>query len=77
MAFNKIKTIINKIRKECTAKICSQSIITNAFLLSSSVIRDMVDLGFSQIQISFDGDCESHDKTRFLKLLVEKHLRKY
>ncbi len=32
MAFNKIKTIINKIRKECTAKICSQSIITNAFL---------------------------------------------
>lgn len=67
MVFNKIKTIINKIRKECTAKICSQSIITNAFLLSSSVIRDMVDLGFSQIQISFDGDCESHDKTRFLK----------
>lgn len=67
MAFNKIKQIIHKINDECNVEISSQSIITNAYLLSDNVIRDMMNLGFTQVQISFDGDEESHDKTRFLK----------
>ena len=67
MAFNKIKQIIHKIHTECRVEICSQSIITNAYLLSDNVIRDMMELGFTQIQISFDGDEDNHNKTRFLK----------
>ena len=34
MAFNKIKYIVDKIKKECNAQINSQTIITNAYLLS-------------------------------------------
>ncbi len=67
MAFNKIKQIIHKINDECNVEISSQSIITNAYLLSDYIIRDMMNLGFTQVQISFDGDEENHDKTRFLK----------
>lgn len=67
MAFSKIKQIVHRIKKCCNAEICSQSIITNAYLLSDNVIRDMMDLGFTHIQISFDGDEENHNKTRFLK----------
>ncbi|WP_159101324.1 radical SAM/SPASM domain-containing protein [Prevotella dentasini] len=67
MAFDKIKQIILKIRNNCKVKICSQSIITNGYLLSDNVIRDMINLGFTEIQISFDGDEENHNKTRFLK----------
>ena len=67
MAFNKIKQIIYKIKKECHVEINSQSIITNAYLLSDKVIKEMIDLGVNQIQISFDGDEDSHNKTRFLK----------
>ena len=67
MAFNKIKQIIHKIRTECCVEISSQSIITNAYLLSDNIIKDMIELGFTHIQISFDGDEDNHNKTRFLK----------
>jgi radical SAM domain protein len=67
VAFNKIKQIIHKIHTQCHVEISSQSIITNAYLLSNNVIRDMIELGFTQIQISFDGDEDNHNKTRFLK----------
>lgn len=67
MAFNKIKKIIHKIHEECSAEINSQSIITNAYLLSKDVVSDMMELGFTQIQISFDGEELNHNRTRFLK----------
>ena len=67
MAFNKIKQIIHKIRTECCVEISTQSIITNAYLLSDNIIKDMIELGFTHIQISFDGDEDNHNKTRFLK----------
>ena len=67
IAFNKIKEIIHKIQNECSVEISSQSIITNAYLLSDKVIKDMLALGFKQIQISLDGDELNHNKTRFLK----------
>lgn len=67
MAFNKIKYIVDKINAECNVQINSQTIITNAYLLSDKVIKDMLDLKFTQIQISFDGDEDNHNKTRFLK----------
>ena len=67
MAFSRIKYIINKIKEECQVEINSQTIITNAYLLSDKVAKDMIALGFSRIQISFDGDEENHNKTRFLK----------
>ena len=35
-----------------------------------------MNLGFTQVQISFDGDEESHDKTRFLKGNKGKTLQK-
>lgn len=72
MAFNKIKKIIKKIHEECKAEINFQSIVTNGYLLSDNVIKDMVSLGFKQVQISFDGDENNHNKTRFLKGNREK-----
>lgn len=67
MAFDRTKQIIQRIQEECHAKIGTQSIITNAYLLSDKVIKDMIALGFTNIQITFDGDEASHNKTRFLK----------
>lgn len=72
MAFNKIKKIIKKIHEECKAEINFQSIVTNGYLLFDNVIKDMVSLGFKQVQISFDGDENNHNMTRFLKGNREK-----
>lgn len=67
LAFGKIKDIVKKINEECKAKINHQSIITNGYLLSEKIIRQMVELKFNSVQISLDGDEENHNKTRCLK----------
>lgn len=67
VAFKKIKEIVQRINTECHAKIVSQSIVTNAYLLSEEVIQFMLNNKFNSIQISFDGVEKNHNKTRYLK----------
>lgn len=65
--FGKMKTITGRILQECTAKLVSQSIVTNGYLLTNDVITFMKENRFKSIQITLDGTEEHHNKTRFLK----------
>lgn len=67
LAFRRIKNIIQRIQKECKAKINHQSIISNGYLLSPQMINQMLEYGMNDIQISLDGDERHHNETRCLK----------
>lgn len=67
MAFHVIKKIVERIKSELEKVKFTQSIVTNGYLLSDEVIAFMKENSFDNIQISFDGTEDNHNKTRFLK----------
>ena len=67
IAFDIMKTIVERIKKECKIEIASHSIVTNGYLINNSVIDFMKKNPFKKIQITFDGIKENHNKTRCLK----------
>lgn len=67
LAFKEIKTIIDRINKNCHAKIASQSIVTNGYLLTGEVMNFMFENKFDHMQVTLDGKEERHNKTRYLK----------
>ncbi len=67
MAFNQIKEITSRIKKECFAKLTGQSITTNGYNLNQEIIEYFKHENLSSIQITIDGPESVHDKTRILK----------
>lgn len=67
LAFDIMKTIVERIKNECKIEIASHSIVTNGYLINNSVIDFMKKNPFKKIQITFDGIKENHNKTRCLK----------
>lgn len=67
IAFNVIKEIICRIKSECRVPIISQSIVTNGYLINDEIVSFMKENHFEDIQITFDGTRENHNKTRCLK----------
>lgn len=67
MAFNLIEKITNRIKTETKLKIREQSIVTNGYLITNKVIDFMRSNHFDSIQITLDGDEQTHNQSRFLK----------
>ena len=66
-AFDIMTEINSRIKKECKVPITSQSLITNGYLIDDKLITFMKSNQFKDMQITFDGAEESHNKTRCLK----------
>ena len=67
MAFNLIEKITNRIKTATKLKIREQSIVTNGYLITNKVIDFMRSNHFDSIQITLDGDEQTHNQSRFLK----------
>lgn len=66
IAFNKIKQILERFESE-NITVWSQSIITNGYLLTPEICEYFKNRNLSDIQITLDGNRDSHNSTRFLK----------
>lgn len=65
LAFDRIESIDRKLKelgKEYTA-----SMVTNGYLLTGQIIGKLNDLNIKMIQITLDGNKETHDSRRYLK----------
>ena len=67
MAFHIMKKIYERIKIETKLKILPQSIITNGYLITDSVIDFFRNNLVNSIQITLDGTEQHHNHTRFLK----------
>ena len=67
LAFDIIERLYDRIIAETEKKIISHGIITNGFLIDNLVISFFKISGLDNIQISFDGTKDRHDRSRFLK----------
>ena len=66
-AFDIMKDIVLRIKNECQIPITAQSIVTNGYLINNEVISFLRENHFSDIQITFDGMEDNHNKTRCLR----------
>jgi uncharacterized protein len=66
LAFDKIQTITQRINNEGIV-IDSARLVTNGYLLDSSMINELNDLHIQSVQITLDGIQEIHDKRRRLR----------
>jgi uncharacterized protein len=69
LAIQGIKYFYEKLKMLCRRfpiKV-SSSIVTNGYLLNKGVIKNLVELGVTDFQVTLDGDEVSHDKLRVLK----------
>lgn len=67
IAFDKIVSFLNRIEKDEHLKICSHSMVTNAFLLDQEKCKILNDYNLQRIQITVDGNKEYHNKSRIHK----------
>ena len=67
IAFDIIKKIVCRIKAECSQELVHQSIVTNGYLINEDVMGFLKSENFKNIQITFDGTEENHNKTRCLK----------
>jgi uncharacterized protein len=63
MAFERIKSLTKKILLKKRFNY-SAKMITNGFLFNNEIIKSLIKLKISDIQITVDGDKENHDKKR-------------
>ena len=67
MAFKKMKKIYQKIQEETNLQIKGHDIITNGYYINNEVIQFFKDTSLKFIQITLDGNAESHNFKRKLK----------
>ncbi|MDE7080039.1 MAG: radical SAM protein [Muribaculaceae bacterium] len=67
LAFDKIKEIYQDLKAEDLPRISSQTMITNGSLINEEVCNFFNEVGLNSIQITIDGNEESHNKTRCFK----------
>lgn len=68
LAFAQIKKIIASIEDNVKIPISNQRLITNGYLLSPEVIDFFQKKKLTAIQVTLDGDRDSHNKTRYTKV---------
>lgn len=68
MSFNRIKEIYYRILNESNIKIVNHSIITNGYLINNGVIDFFKQSNLNKIQITLDGNEDTHNRTRYLKV---------
>lgn len=64
LAFNRIVSITNRLM--ATGKEYSAGMISNGYLLSKDIARKLSDLKIRHIQVTLDGDRETHNSRRML-----------
>lgn len=67
LGFRQIQEILSNIEKIEDKIIISQSLVTNGYLLSSKIIDYFKKHKLTSIQITIDGEEDTHNNTRFLK----------
>ena len=67
MAFHVMKKIYERIKKETKLELLPQSIITNGYRMTNSVIDFFKNNPVNSMQITLDGNEKHHNQTRFLK----------
>lgn len=69
MALEVIESLSKRILAICKKNECKYraSIVTNGFFLTREVAQRLVDCQVSSVQITIDGDQESHDNRRYIK----------
>lgn len=66
IAFNLIKEINNKIKAGIDIPIDKQSVITNGYLLTDRVVNYFKEQKIQSLQVTLDGEEDTHNKTRKL-----------
>lgn len=63
-----IRELTGKLRQICLERQCEYraEMTSNGYLLSREIIRDLKELGITQIQVTLDGPANIHDKRRYL-----------
>lgn len=67
LAFEKIKTILNRLHNEVSIPINNHSMITNGYLFNKEVCNFFKEYPLNDIQITLDGDAETHNAKRFTR----------
>lgn len=67
MAMNTITQIYNKIKNEAKLPIKHSSMVSNGYLLTEENCLALRDIHLDYLQITIDGDKDTHNKTRVLK----------
>jgi uncharacterized protein len=68
LRFNALMSMSQRLIEEARLRGCSfsQFITTNGFLLTPTLAKRLAELGIENVQITLDGDQESHDRLRVL-----------
>lgn len=67
LGFERIKSLMSKIKSNSSLPVTYHSMITNGYLFSEEIIEYCSKMGLNFIQITIDGKEETHNKSRRLK----------
>lgn len=67
LSFNRIKEIYNNIKSDTNVQITNHSIVTNGYLINDDIIDFFKESKLNKIQITLDGEEDSHNNTRYIK----------
>lgn len=67
IAFNTIRQIYDKIKKNVHLPLSHSSMVSNGYLLTEDICHFLSEVNLNYLQITIDGTQETHDKTRILK----------
>lgn len=67
LALNRIKNILDTIQEAVSVPIINQSMVSNGYCITQKVCDFFNNYGVENIQITFDGKQETHDRVRMLK----------
>jgi len=68
LVWNKIYDLSKKVIENCDINNCkySSSLISNGYLLTEKILKEMVEVNITSIQITLDGPPKLHDEVRYL-----------
>lgn len=67
IAFNTIKQIYTKLESDAQLRISNSSMVSNGYLLNEEICKYLAEKKLNYLQITIDGNKETHNKTRILK----------
>lgn len=67
LGFDRLKSLLSKIKKDSLLPLKFQSIITNGYLLSEDIANYFLNEKLDFAQITIDGSPDTHNKSRILK----------
>lgn len=67
LAFDRLKSLLGKIKRDSLLPVNFQSIVTNGYLLSEDIANYLLNEKLDFAQITIDGSPDTHNKSRILK----------